>query len=429
MKQEHSTANNARAVAAQVIEKWRRTELFPDRLIAPGTTDRAFVVEVVYGVVKNVRMLEWVVDQYAERRPDDRVLPFLLVGLYQILIMDAVQEYAAVNETVQAVKAASQEHAAGFVNGVLRRVVRERDRLRDELSKQKLGIIESHPDILIERWRRRFGDAETKALCEWNNGRARVTVAFNPLKTTLPAFMAALAGTGVEAVEHPYAPKRFLTLPPGARIPALPGFGGGHFSVQDPSTFEAVRLLDPQPGDVVFDACASPGGKTILIAEQMRDTGTVVAMDLYRDRLGTLERNVMRMGLLSVKLREGNAAVPEDIKHASPDMGFDRMLLDVPCSNTGVLRRRPDARWRFSGERLEQLVKMQRALLDNASGFLKTGGTMVYSTCSLEPEENAEQIEDWLRANRHFELVESSSIFPPETGTDGVYAAALKRVK
>jgi len=429
MTQESARDRNSRAVAARIIERWLRTDLFPDRLIAPGTEDRAFVVEVVYGVVKRLRTLQWVVDRFAERSPEVNVLAPLLVGLYQVLLMDTVQDYAAVNETVEAVRSAGLSHAAGFVNGVLRRTLRERESILCELNRQNIAVAESHPDFLVKRWISCFGEERTAALCKWNNGRARATVAFNPLKTDGVSFATSLQDGGVAAEPHAHAPERFLTLPAGTRIPPLPGFAAGHFSVQDPSTFVAVRLLDPQPGDIVLDACASPGGKTVLIAEQMQDTGTVIAMDLYRDRLGILEQNITRMDLCSVKPREGNAASEEDVRNACPDDLFDRILLDVPCSNTGVLRRRPDARWRVNEEKLGQLTKIQRMLLESVSIFLKPGGTMVYSTCSLEREENEKQIDGWLARNDGFEITASAALFPPDSRTDGVYAAALKRLK
>jgi len=429
MTRELTGSVGPRAAAAQVIERWLRTDLFPDRLISPGAADRAFVVEVVYGVVKRFRSLLWVVDHFAERRPEKDVLAHLLVGLYQVLLMDTVPHYAAVNEAVASAKASGLHHAAGFVNGILRRALRERESVLRELQRQGLGIAESHPDFLVDRWSARFGAERTAALCRWNNGRARVAIAFNPLITDLAALTAALGAAGVAAVPHPHAPERFLVLPPGTRITPLPGFAEGHFSVQDPSTLEAVRLLDPRPGETVLDACASPGGKTVLIAEQMFDKGAVIAMDLYGDRLGMLEQNVARMSLRSVKLRQGNAASDEDVRNASSTEFFDRILLDVPCSNSGVLRRRPDARWRLNQERLGHLTKVQRMLLDNASGFLKPGGILVYSTCSLESEENDAQIERWLADNGHFEIAGSAALFPPESGTDGVYAVALRRSK
>jgi 16S rRNA (cytosine967-C5)-methyltransferase len=210
----------------------------------------------------------------------------------------------------------------------------------------------------------------------------------------------------------------------GSRVPDLPGFTEGWFSVQDPSTAVAPALLDPGPGQRVLDACAAPGGKTFVLAERMRGRGTLWAADVSPGRLRRLEENLKRMGLEWVQVRRADAASPL-LGRMCGGEGFDRILLDVPCSTTGVLRRRPDARWRFSPERLNQLTRIQQAMLNNAATLLRPGGRLVYSTCSLEPEEGTELVRAWLRGRPEFRLLEERSLFPPDTQTDGVYAAAL----
>jgi 16S rRNA (cytosine967-C5)-methyltransferase len=210
-------------------------------------------------------------------------------------------------------------------------------------------------------------------------------------------------------------------------VPDLPGYAEGAFAVQDPSTAAAVNLLDPRPGERILDACAAPGGKTVAVADVLAGNGSVVAMDLHRDRLALLRDSMKRTRCRGVDVVRGNASRPEDVDRVSGGEAFDRILLDVPCSNTGVLRRRPDARWRFTTERLGDLVRRQRAILDGAAPFLKPGGTLVYSTCSLEPEEGPDQVNTWLRGNSRFEHVATSSLFPPDSGTDGIFAAAVRR--
>lgn len=418
---------NSRSVAAQIVAGWLATGDFPDRLIEGVTSDRAFVMEMVYGVVRWKRMLEWVIGRCAGRKPHRNVMPYLLVGLYQILIMDNVAGFAAVNETVDAVKAGPAQNASGFVNGVLRRVLREQGPIRQELDNQRPAIRESHPDILFERWTRRFGERKTLELCRYNNKRPRVTVRPGRPENIMGEFLSALSSCGTEAVPHPFAPNEFLVLPTGTRVMDVPGYAEGAFSIQDPSTAAAVDLLDPQPGEFILDACSAPGGKTVLIREKLGNNGEIIAMDLYEDRLALLRDNFRRLQISNIEVVQADALLEEDMKRVCGGRRFDRILLDVPCTNTGVLRRRPDARWRFSPRRLADLVKTQYSMLNNTARFLGPGGTLVYSTCSLEPEECDDMIQSWLCENPDFELVRSVELFPPETQTDGIYAAAVRR--
>ena len=413
-----------RGVAADVIELWLRTGAFPDRQLQSVHADRAFVMEVVYGVARWRRLLEWVVSKYAAREPDLRTLSYLLVGIYQLLLMDTVVPYAAVNETVEAVKRGSSPRTAGFVNGVLRRLLREMAPLRREMASLTLGVRESHPDVLVDRWRARFGEDDTVALCRWNNTRPHVTVGANALRASLDDLVEAFRGAGCEAVPHPSAAGTFLLLPHGVFPADLPGYKGGRFNVQDPSTAVAVDLLDAQEGQRVLDACAAPGGKTALIAAAIKDRGELLAMDLHEDRLPTLRSNLSRLKIKSARVLQGDARTI-DPAELGGERSFDCILLDVPCTNTGVLRRRPDARWRFSEERVARLRKTQRAMLDHCSRLLKPGGRLVYSTCSLEPEEGEELIAAWVERNPSFTLARRISVFPPHAETDGVFAAAL----
>jgi len=418
---------NARAVAARIIGEWRQTGRFPDRLIAPGARDRAFLVEVVYGVARWRRALDWVVRRCADGRPDRTAVPYLLVGLYQILIMDHVAPYAAVNETVAGARAAGGKATAGFVNAMLRRALREADALRKKLASQPLGIRESHPDILVRRWARNFGESASERLCRWNNTRPSVVLRVNTQKIGFRPFLASLEEAGLCPVPHPAAPEAYAVLPHGVAVRDVPGYDDGLFVVQDPSTRTAVALLNPRPGDLILDACAAPGGKAVLIAEIMRGQGTIIAMDRHQDRLDVLKENVRRLKVDCVVPVLGDASLEADVAKACGQKRFERILLDVPCSNTGVLARRPDARWRFSADRLSDLARTQRTLLDTTARFLAQDGVLVYSTCSLEPEENADLVRDWLRDHPEFALQKSIAEFPPDAETDGVYVAALHR--
>ncbi|MBU4366413.1 MAG: RsmB/NOP family class I SAM-dependent RNA methyltransferase, partial [Kiritimatiellae bacterium] len=268
------------------------------------------------------------------------------------------------------------------------------------------------------RWMRHYGPVPTEALCAWNNQRADVIIRVNQLKTTPEAYLKTLSALGVGDQVQPHS----FTLAHGVRVTELPGYGEGHFMVMDPVAVQAVDLLDPQPGDHILDACAAPGGKTALIAARLRLKGQLVAMDLRTDRLPRLRANLERLGCAAfVKVVQGDARRlrPESFGR------FDRILLDVPCSNTGVIRRKPDVRWRFSKARLTRLGATQRELLERMAGLVKRGGCIVYSTCSLEPEENDLLISAWLKTHPEFRLQSSRQSFPPTSGQDGAYAVLL----
>jgi 16S rRNA (cytosine967-C5)-methyltransferase len=339
--------------------------------------------------------------------------------------MDNVEEYAAVHETVEAVK--SRRHkdairAAGMINAVLRNIQEEKATILQNLKKQSDEIRLSHPESLINRWVKQYGERDTLQLCEWNNQPAETILRVEPARIEPDEFIKALEAAKIYAEPHPFpSAETFLILPRGVAVPKVPGYKEGWFTVQDPATSVSVELLDPRPGESVLDACAAPGGKTAMMAGMMEGKGELVAMDVHDDRLDTLQDTIQRTGWDFVKILKGDASkgFPEKTKQ------FDAILLDVPCLNTGVLRRRVDARWRFTRDRIEMIKKTQRQILNAMSKHVKPGGRMVYSTCSLEVEENEEMVSRWAREHGEFRLVKAKRLFPPKSGTDGAYAALL----
>ena len=422
---------NSRAVVAGIVAQWLKIGTFPDRLVDGVSADRAFVMEAVYGVVRRKRTLEWAITKLANGgRAEKRVVPYLLTGLYQILFMSDVQEYAAVNETVKACAAAMSKRSAGFVNAILRRASREKGELWNEIAGLPLETRESHPAVLVKRWQAQFGADGVARVCEWNNTRPCIVVRLNLSRATVTGFIEQLKKAEIFGVPHPFAPEQCVMLPHGIAVGDVPGYREGLFMVQDPSMLLPVRMLAPRPGESVLDVCAAPGGKTMHMAELMfagKDGsagGSLVAMDLREDRLARVRENTARMGFPRVEV------VCADAVHLGETLGakrFDAILIDAPCTNTGVLRRRPDARWRFSSVCLGQQCKIQKAILDGAAGFLKPGGRLVYCTCSLEPEEGRQGVANWLADHKDFSLAEQRVLFPPDTETDGLFAALLRR--
>ncbi len=418
----------SRMVAAEIVQRWLETGDFPDRLMDRVTADRGFVMELVYGTVKWIRQLEWVLKHCSKHLPEVPLRAHAMVGIHQLLHMDQVQTYAAVNETVAGVKLLFGQAQANFVNAILRRVLREREGLLRGLAGQPLGVRTSHPEVLVERWERAFGPDRTAALCAWNNTPASVVLRVNTGRVAMSDFLDRLAVLDLRAEPHAFSPDRFCTLPRGVAVESVPGFSDGWFTVQDPSTAVAVDWLDPKPRERILDACAAPGGKTMVLAEKMGGGGTLTAMDLHEDRLMTLRKNLERMSFRDVRVVQGNMEAEGPGGPGCTVLEgeeFDGILLDVPCMNTGVLRRRPDARWRFSLERLQKVTLHQQAILEGAAGMLRTQGRMVYSTCSLEPEEDELLVGAWLQRHSGFKLVRQQKLFPPEAGVDGSFAALI----
>ncbi|MDD5705129.1 MAG: transcription antitermination factor NusB [Kiritimatiellae bacterium] len=418
-----SSGTRSRTHAIRIMADWLDRGDFPDRLLPDVAADHGFIMDLVFGAVRGRRRLEWVLTPFVKRRPTAVGRAALLLGAQQLLFMPDVAEHAAVHATVEAVKALSPGNA-GFVNAVLRNVLRRREALLADLERQPLAVRESHPDLLIRRWTARLGAEETEALCRWNNEPAETIVTVLP-GGDLPAaeLLRRWQDAGVAARAHP-ACAEALILPHGARVESLEGYDTGAFVPQDPATLEAVRLLDAQPGMRVLDACAAPGGKTAQLAARMQRRGELIALDLHEDRLPRLRANLQRLGLDRwVQVEQADAGEGTMARWGR----FDRVLLDAPCSNTGVLRRRPDARWRFTEPRLQALANQQRRLLSNLLPLLSESGRLVYSTCSLEPEENGELVESVCAAATGFRLVATGERRPARDGTDGAFAAAIER--
>lgn len=404
-----SGAGRARRAAAFIVARWLVTKEFPATLLPEGA-DRAFVQDLVYTVIRRLRPLRRILGTFVKQWPKGELEALLYVGAAQILYMDDVPDFAAVNETVAAAKACDNPSIARVVNGVLRNVIRQRASL-------VLGTeLETFPTALVRRWTARFGAADAERLAAWHNAPA-IT------------YLARRDGT-------------FVALERGKKVADVPGFADGEFIVQDPGTRLAVDLLDPQPGERILDACAAPGGKAVQMAWRGAD---VTACEVNPRRRARLEENIARLKL-PIKVVEalgnnriiessndrisgdGSSSRPFDHSTIQPFDYFSKVLVDAPCSNTGVFRRRPDARWNWTAEKLSELVKLQAEILDAAAAQVAPGGVLVYSTCSNEPEENAEQVAAFLARHPDFTLRESKESVPFETGHDGAFAAALVRV-
>jgi 16S rRNA (cytosine967-C5)-methyltransferase len=404
-------------------------ELLEEALGKAGLSapDRHLCQELVYGIVRWQATLDWLISRKTQDRAQKPVLQNLLrLGLYQIFWLDRIPDHAAVNETVELARQNGFNTQAGFINAVLRNYLREKDetrRLLAELKTQQPHTGYSHPEWLVAKWQQKWGTDETARLMEWNNTPPRTFARVNTLKIE-PGKL--LEQWRAEDVEYDFVRREWLEenlmfeLKSHPPLNNLPSFIAGYFYVQDPGTLVAVRELNPQPGDAVLDICAAPGGKLTYIAQLMRNEGRIVAHDVSKARLDLVNENCKRLGVTCV------SPSPPSTLNAQRSTLFDRVLLDAPCSNTGVMRRRVDLRWRLRVEEIHRLKTAQLDLLRQAASFLKPGGTLAYSTCSLEPEENQEVIADFLAGIPHFQLSRERELVPFRDATDGAYVATLR---
>ena len=388
---------NSRRSAAFIVARWIATKDFPASMLPTGA-DRAFVQDIVYTTIRRIRPLRKILGVLMKQWPKGELEALLYVGAAQILYMPDVPDFAAVSETVDAAKACENPSIAKVVNGVLRNVIRRREEFEKMIADAPLEERESFPTALVRRWERRFGAENAARLCAWHNAPAET-------------FLARRDGS-------------FVKLERGQRVEDVPGYAEGDFIVQDPGTRLAVELLDPKPDERILDACAAPGGKTVQIAWR---GASVVACEVNPKRRRRLEENLARLKL-GVEVIPELPPLPEDFQLSTFNFKlFHKVLVDAPCSNTGVLRRRPDARWNWNEEKLAALVKLQADILDACASRVAPGGVLVYSTCSNEPEENEEQVTAFLARHPDFSLAESRESIPFESGTDGAFAARLMR--
>jgi len=412
---------SARQIALTALRLWRKEKHFADFIISGlltktelNASDRGFALELFYGVLRNLTLLDFWIGCLRGSGIDRDLRDILRFGLYQLLCL-GTPEHAAVHETVEL--AAKKQR--NVVNAILRTATRQRSQLLARAAAQPLFIRTSHPQLLVERWQQHFGDEHAEELCKWNNLPAPVYARINLLKIDRTKFL------------HTYPESRslrdhsmfvqFNSLPSSA-------LERGHCYIQDPSTTVACELLDPKPGERILDATAAPGGKTGYIAQLMENLGIIVACDRDPQRIDTLKENMARLGVgIALILQHDwtGKRVPPEITSVAP---FDRILIDAPCSNTGVMRRRVDVRWRLRASDFLRMQQRQIEIVRAPVRLLKPNGLLVYSTCSLEPEENEEAVRRILESSPDLRLAEEERFSMPfRDGFDGAYAAKLVR--
>ncbi|HEY1120248.1 MAG TPA: 16S rRNA (cytosine(967)-C(5))-methyltransferase RsmB [Haloferula sp.] len=399
-----------RRAAVSILRAWTKGHAYAENLIERhasrndlSSADRALLNAIVLGVLRNLRLLDHWIGELRKGKLDDETRDILRVGLCQLLILE-LPDHAAVFETVELGKSASR----GLINAVMRRAAATKKKLLD-LSEVPPAVACSHPDWMLKRWKKAFGKDETIELMVFNNQPAPVIARINPLATASAELQTGEdLPDGFFQIEGPIPTQLLAT---------------GAIYIQDPATRHCVELLDPQPGERVLDACAAPGGKAFLIAAAQGGGKDLVCTDSNDKRLPRLRENLERLHIqdTEIECHDWSAPAPEKWHGA-----FDAILLDVPCSNTGVFRRRVDVRWRMKPADITELTKLQRKIIENALPCLKPGGRLVYSTCSIEAEENISLIEALLADHPELTLEGTRQALPQRDDTDGAFAALLR---
>jgi 16S rRNA (cytosine967-C5)-methyltransferase len=411
---------SARRIALKALRTWRKERRFADSIVWEflakaqlPDSDRAFALELVYGVLRNLTLLDFWIGCLRASKVDVDLRDVLRLGLYQLFLIKTAP-HAAVHETVGLVP----QRQRPIVNGMLRAAVRRQRELLARVDEELLFVRASHPQFLVERWQQHFGAQPAEELCKWNNFPAPVYGRINQLRIDREEFLRLYPSARPLAGNPEFI--EFDVLPSGA-------VRQGHCYIQDPSTAIACQILSPRAGEKILDACAAPGGKTGYIAQLMKNRGTIVACDRDPGRLQILKENVARLGVGIVHIFEHDwtrGHVPAEIAAMAP---FDRILLDAPCSNTGVMRRRVDVRWRLQPGDFPRMQQRQLKMLRALIPILEPHGELVYSTCSLEPEENEQVARLVLDGPPALRPMEEKRSLPFRDGFDGAFAAKFIR--
>ncbi|NLO25488.1 MAG: 16S rRNA (cytosine(967)-C(5))-methyltransferase RsmB [Clostridiales bacterium] len=446
---------SAREIALNIIQRTIRQEAYPNILLDSALSgehispeDRALVTRLVYGVLENKLYLDWVIQRYS-RLKENKISPpvnnILRLSVFQLLFLDRVPSFAVVNEGVELTKKYAGKRASGFVNGMLRSIIRNPGKTqpppRDKNLALYISVKYSHPKWMVEDWIKRFGEGFTEDLCRANNQTPGTTLRVNTLKTDRAGLEEALKQQGITLRKGLYSDGAAMAEG-GTGLFSGSAYREGLFYAQDESSMLAVEVLDPIPGQLVVDVCSAPGGKTTYAAQLMENRGRVVARDVNVGKLKLVEENCKRLGVTCVETEVFDAM------KADPSFKgkADRVLVDAPCSGLGIIRRKPDIKWRKQREHYRTLAGMQGRILRNAANFLKPGGFLVYSTCTIMPEENQCVVEGFLRDNPGYRLCGFSmllpeslagedakkgylQLFPSIHGTDGFFISKIERIK
>lgn len=441
---------NPREIAAEALMEITTAEAYNNmtlrRLLrqngAMSRQDRAFVTELVNGTLRNLIFIDHVLNTFSKTKTE-KMKPWLLavmrLAVYQMYFME-VPDSAACNEAVKLAQVRGYGALKGFVNGVLRTASGKRNEvsLPEKGTAEYLSLFYSYPLWLVKMWIAYYGYEETEDICDWGNEAPDVTIRVNTLKTNRVELKEMLEKAGI-VVRDGCVSENALHLKKTADLGKLEAFQKGLFHVQDESSQLAVKILDPQKGESIMDLCAAPGGKSFTAAEQMENEGKLISCDIYEHKIELMEEGAERLGIRMMECRVKDATEKEEKQEA-----FDRILVDAPCSGLGLMRKKPDICLKKDGSEIDSLTLIQKEILENAAGYVKKGGVLVYSTCTLCRKENEKNLEWFLKKHPEFEAEDITKYLPAEwvtetaakgyitllphkTGTDGFFISRMRR--
>lgn len=422
VKKGQSPRETALIIMHQVSEKCAYANLELNKVLSRkdlSPLDRSFITELVYGAIRMQGTIDYILGLYIKKPLTSLPIWILLIlrmGVYQIMFLDKVPDRAAVNESVNLAKKYGHAGTVKFVNGVLRNVSRGKENIKyPSIEEDPVGHIASHyshPRWMVECWIKEFGLEETINLCSWNNTSPQVTIRTNTLKITRDELMRRLEKEGVKTSPGRYLPESII-LEGIVSLSSLPSYQEGLFQVQDEGSMMVTHVLSPKPGSKMIDTCAAPGGKTTHAAELMENQGEIKAFDIHPHKLALIEESCKRLGINIVEARAEDAIkLPDTLEQWA-----DFCLVDAPCSGLGVLRRRPDARWKKEATDILQLVEIQKKILSSAAKTLRPGGVLVYSTCTVTKEENQSMVNWFLGNHPDFSLERIPDVAVRSVGT------------
>lgn len=409
--------------------------------------DAALATELVYGTIQRLNTIDYFLATFvrsglAKLQPWVRSL--LRLSFYQLHYLDRIPPHAAVNEAVNLARKRGHQGIAGMVNAVLRAVLRSRSELvipPDLSATERISLLHSHPEWLVSRWIRQYGEALTERICAAHHIAPAVSVRANAIRTSRDQLLTLLRDEGIDAAPSPLAPQGILIHGAG-NMAHTTWYRDGWLSIQDESSMLVAEIMNPSPGMRVLDCCAAPGGKTTHLAERMGGSGEVVAVDLHEHKIRLIEEQAARLRLDCIQAVVGDAA---RLAAELPAESFDCLLLDAPCSGLGVIRRKPELKWTKSEQDIAAICAIQRELLDQVQRLLKPGGIFVYSTCTITAEENEQAVESFLRRQPQFEPDYATvpglppdvnealaargqvQILPCDYGSDGFFIARMRK--
>ncbi len=400
--------------------------------------DAALATRICYGVQQNLMLLNFWIDALSRVKTvklEPGVAGCIRMGMYQIAFMDKIPASAAVNESVNLAKKVSRnQRSGGLVNGVLRVFVRQKGRLPMPQGRERLSILYSHPEWLVELYRQELGEAGTEELLKANNAEPPTCLQVNTLKASASQVLQELAEAGATVEPHPWLEDCLLATHTGS-LEQLATFQQGKIMVQDAAAKLAVLAWDPRPGERVLDVCAAPGGKSFAAAMAMKNQGEVISCDIHPHKIKLIQEGASRLGaeIVSAQVQNGKEFQPEW------EGAFHRLIVDVPCSGLGIIRKKPDIRYK-DPKQLEGLLQVQRAILENACRYVKPGGVLLYATCTVLRQENQDVVMDFLSQHREFRREPLSlpgpvgeqpegmvTLWPHLHGTDGFFFAKLRK--